>query len=162
MPKKLGFAWISKKAFQFLLCEAERAYPNETGGVFIGYWSTNSRDVVIVHVVGPGPGAVHSPKHFHPDSDYHMVQVAKHYEKSGRIHTYLGDWHTHPEGNADLSWSDRETLKKIASDKQSRAPTPIMGIMSGGDWSLQVWQYLPPRWRRLRGASTRALGLKIY
>src|SRR5665647_3839324 len=45
-----------------ILTEAQRALPNETGGVLLG-WSTDS-DIVITHAVGPGARAEHQPTRF--------------------------------------------------------------------------------------------------
>ena len=74
--------------------EARRCLPNETGGAFMGYWS-DPNTVVITDVIGPGPNAKHTRYSFHPDVEYHAAEIDRIYSQSGRINTYLGDWHTH-------------------------------------------------------------------
>ncbi len=119
--------------------EADDKYPNETGGIFFGYWS-DPREAVVSRVIGPGPEARHSPCSFEPDSDYQEFELSILYEKSGRLHSYLGDWHTHPTGPALLSTLDRETASTIAHYGEARAPFPLMGVMTWFDaWKLRVW-----------------------
>ena len=130
-------------AFDFMLSEARTRYPLETGGVLMGYWSLGYTALVITASTGPGPKAIHKKTEFIPDSDFHEAEISRFYIQSGRIHTYLGDWHTHPDGICHLSSKDRATLKRISRYKAARAPVPIMGILAGSsDWQLGVWCYL--------------------
>lgn len=137
--------------------EADRAAPFETGGVLLGYWTReptadDGGEVVVTAVIGPGPGAVHQRWVFMPDHDYHESEVERVYEVSGRQWTYLGDWHTHPDGPAHLSNKDRVTLRRIASAASARAPHPMMLLLAGGrPWRPYAWSaILGParRWRR--------------
>lgn len=111
-----------------LLCE--RAGKNEVGGVLMGYRSAS--DIVIVDVVGPGPAASLKPRRFVPDARWQNEEIARIYEDSGRIHTYLGDWHTHPGMLPYPSSRDKSTLKKIAESPESRAEEPVMLILGTG------------------------------
>lgn len=110
-----------------ILAEAQRALPNETGGVLLG-WSTDS-DIVITHAVGPGARAEHQPTRFLPDRDWQADEIARLYEESGRTIEYLGDWHTHPGGDPYPSALDSAALRRIALDEAARCPRPIMGIL---------------------------------
>jgi integrative and conjugative element protein (TIGR02256 family) len=142
MSKSLSItAWISKAALASMLKEANRCLPNETGGVFMGYWS-DSRSVVITNVIGPGPNARHCQYSFHPDVKYHDGEIERIYLRSSRLHTYLGDWHTHPKGSISTSRKDRKTLLAIAFDPWARAPRPLMGILAGRHgWTLAIWSW---------------------
>lgn len=138
-----------------MLLEAERAFPLETGGVMIGYWAESREEVVICQVTGPGPLAVHSEHSFAPDGDYQESEIARAYEESGRVHSYLGDWHTHPREGVYLSPKDVDTLRKISGFSEARAPVPIMAVLGGGepDWFLGAWCYVRGRceaftWKR--------------
>lgn len=141
LQKQIGEAWISKDVLAFMVEEFRRAYPKETGGVLIGYL-VGSKDAVITCAVGPGPCALHSDTRFVPDWSYHESEIARLYEQSARLHTYLGDWHSHPDSYTGLSPTDRRTLLKIAKHTDARVSTPLMGIVGGGDPPvLQIWQY---------------------
>jgi integrative and conjugative element protein (TIGR02256 family) len=146
LRKQIGTAWISKRALAFMAREFRRAFPEETGGVLVGYSTTGPEGVVITHAVGPGPCAMHGKRRFVPDWSYHESEVARLYEESGRLHTYLGDWHSHPNSCTRLSPTDRGTLSKIAKHTEARVTTPLMAIIGAGDpLTLQIWQYRPGR-----------------
>lgn len=123
--------------------EADHKAPNETGGILFGYWIDRFGEVVVSAVIGPGPDAEHEPSHFRPDSEYQEDELARLYEEYGRLHTYLGDWHTHPGGGAYLSRKDRRTLGRIARYEPARSPFPIMAVMAReeGDWTVTAWRW---------------------
>jgi integrative and conjugative element protein (TIGR02256 family) len=122
-----------------MMCEdAERSWPKETGGLLIGYWSNVQRVAVITSCTGPGPLAFHAESAFRPDSSYQERELARLYAESGGHWTYLGDWHTHPDGDALLSVVDGATLRTIARSKQARCPYPIMLIVARGE-EVAAW-----------------------
>lgn len=135
-------AWIARQALEAIYREAASFAPNETGGVLMGYWAEHWTEVVITDVIGPGPNAVHHSDEFVPDCDFQESAVAAAYEQSGRLATYLGDWHTHPGGATTLSRKDRRTLRAIARHRDARAPRPLMALLGGCQprWRLQVWR----------------------
>jgi integrative and conjugative element protein (TIGR02256 family) len=137
--------WCAQKAVHSMQAEADERWPLETGGVLLGYLSTATRQVVLTAAVGPGPNAQHFATGFIPDYDYQEREVADAYLASGRITTYLGDWHTHPNVRLRLSRTDGGTLRRIAAHKDARAANPLMVILAGypSRWSVGVWQ-----WRR--------------
>ncbi len=146
MRKQSGIAWVSERNLAEMVCEAERVSPDETGGALIGYWAEPYREAVITDVTGPGPNALHFPYNFLPDDEYQEAEIARLYHASGRLHTYLGDWHTHPRSSSDLSRLDRRTLRKVATHPEARAPVPLMAVLGGGPrWTLKVWKYVPTR-----------------
>lgn len=155
MQPAIGAVWIEQDLVDRLAAEADRLYPQETGGVFLGYWDADGPDAVITAIIGPGPDAVHRTHGFIPDYGYQETRIAEHYEASGRRHTYLGDWHTHPDTNhARLSWRDRRTLARIAAAPEARIPVPLMGVLTGGpeDWTATIWKgERRPRWNFLLG-----------
>jgi integrative and conjugative element protein (TIGR02256 family) len=134
----LETAWINQSALREIVSECERSLPNETGGCLIGYWA--DKEIVIAEMIGPGPNAVHGERHFEPDHEWQVSEIATRYERSNFTHTYLGDWHSHPQRPSVLSLRDMRTLRRIASYGPARAPIPIMGIIGGGDpWSVRIW-----------------------
>lgn len=165
--ERLGTAWVARAALDDMKGEADRVTPRETGGVLLGYWSRqptgeDAGEVVIAAVIGPGPGAVHQRWAFVPDHEHQESEIERVYEESGRCWTYLGDWHTHPDGPSRLSDKDRVTLRRIASAVDARAPNPVMLLLAGGQpWQACAWTGLvglPRRWRR---PSLQTLPLRI-
>ena len=139
-------AWLNRAAYAFLIGEANRAFPNETGGVLVGYRAENG-DLVINRAIGPGPRAVHSAKRFFPDHEWQCEQLDKLYIKSPQDLMYVGDWHTHPNGVPELSWLDRRTLRGIAMYTEACTLSPIM-MIGGGDiqsWNWKIHEYSDDR-----------------
>lgn len=112
--------------------EAQVRSPMETGGMLLGYVSPGrgTDQIVIDEIVGPGPRAIHERRRFEPDGAWQEARLADRYEASGRITTYLGDWHTHPDGAPTPSRRDRRTVRAIARSRAARAPRPLMFIMA--------------------------------
>lgn len=138
MPPELG-VWIASDALQAMFAEADTWAPEEVGGVLVGYW-VDPTEVVITDVVEAGPAATHSRVGFSPDADYQERRIAELYEASGRYHTYLGDWHSHPAGGLSLSSTDRKTARRIAHTRTARCPRPLMVVLAGqDDWHVAAW-----------------------
>lgn len=133
--------WLPKTALDQMTADADAWYGNETGGTFMGYWA--ARDTAVVTAIIPaGPNASRERSSFQPDQDWQQAEIAKHYENSGRLDTYLGDWHTHPdEDSGQLSWKDKACLKSIIRTPAARNSNPIMIIMCGRpqNWVPNAW-----------------------
>jgi len=112
--------------------------------VLLGYSAEDA--AVVADMVGPGPDALHGQSGFVPDADYQEVEIARRYEASGRVVTYLGDSHSHPHGLGRVSRLDLRTLHTIAREPAARVLAPIMLIVFDGDpWRLAAWIWSPIR-----------------
>lgn len=130
---------IADHVYNDLAKEAESWFPNETGGVLMGYW-TNSNEVIITNIIGPGPKAIHTLYSFLPDDEFQINAIADLYLKSEAKEKYLGDWHTHPNAEAYLSGTDKKTLKKITAYKPARLDKTLMMVMSiREDTNIKIW-----------------------
>jgi integrative and conjugative element protein (TIGR02256 family) len=140
-----GKAWLSAAIAHAMCDEADRTFPLETGGVLLGYWVDKSSELVISHAIGPGPRAINGAQSFVPDYKYQEAEVARLYAETGRVSTYLGDWHSHPLEGVYLSRRDLRTLRRIANHAEARAPLPVMIVIGGGapNWSFGIWRYAP-------------------
>jgi len=135
-----GTAWVDRKILAAMIAESNYWCPKETGGVLMGYWS--DRDVVITDIIGPGSKAIHRRYSFTPDALWQQHEIARIYEKTGRVHTYLGDWHSHPYGGRDLSVKDLEVMIRVATHEPARAVRPIFGIVyNNPKWELVIWRF---------------------
>lgn len=106
--------------------------------MLLGYWA--GVEVVVTDVVGPGPCAVHKPASFSPDHDWQLERLAETYTASGRVVTYLGDWHTHPGGAPAPSARDRRTMRRIRRSGRARQRRPLMVIVGPTPSSTpKVW-----------------------
>jgi integrative and conjugative element protein (TIGR02256 family) len=128
--------------------EAERTYPDESGGVLLGHRDiADPNSLQVLHQVGPGPKAIHKPYRFEPDSTWQAARIASAYSKSGRIATYLGDWHSHPRGSSKPSSLDNSTANEISKFAEARALHPLMLILYGQPRSWDIAVYRRRRWR---------------
>lgn len=128
--------------------EAERHFPNETGGVLLGFKDRHRNDQIqIVSQIGPGPKAVHKRFRFEPDSQWQRKHIAKAYFESGRILEYLGDWHSHPRGGGTPSSIDRATAKEISRFPAARVSNPLIVILHGQPEEWQLAAYCRQRWK---------------
>jgi len=120
--------------------EAEGHRPNETGGILLGH--QNGFDVVVRDVIDAGPGAVRTTTGMRPDHDYHVRAIQEAFEASDGAVTYLGDWHSHPDGSAAVSDRDRRTLRNIARERDAFCAEPTLLILASAEDG--VW--LPVAW----------------
>lgn len=142
-------AWISQSVLVRIRQEAEKKAPLETGGLLIGYVSTDDDDVVITDMIGPGPRAKHLKWTFRPDYIHHRKEVARIFDESEGDLTYLGDWHSHPSAPSYLSFLDKHALRNIARFPGNHINRPIMMVLGGVDrekrcvWTPCVWRISP-------------------
>lgn len=121
---------------------ANAHYPLETGGMLLGYRS-DAGDVVATAIIGPGPKAKHRRFRFAPDHSYQQDILETHFWRTDGTETYLGDWHTHPNGAAALSWLDKRVLARIAQTSSSGNAEPTMAVLAGQEekWELCAVRY---------------------
>lgn len=134
-------AWISSRSLDTLRGDADRFYPSETGGVLIGYWADEA-NVVITADVGAGPAAVHKRHSYGHDHDWEAAQIAIEYERSGRSHIYIGDWHTHPDASSGhLSGTDKRSLRRVLGSREARLCRALMMVLFGRPqgWRVDIW-----------------------
>ncbi len=128
--------------------EAGRSYPRETGGALLGYKAAEEESVIqVMAQTGPGINAKHKSHRFEPDGEWQQRRIAKAYRDSGRITTYLGDWHSHPGGTSAPSWTDRATSSKIARSAEGRSSDPLTVILFGEPEEWELVGYRRMRWR---------------
>lgn len=147
MHKPLKLVWVSAEQRDLMLAEANRMAPFETGGALMGYFGRDSSELVITDVIGPGPNATHTLTSFAPDLPFQHREIAKCYFASKRLHTYVADWHTHPDGPLSLSYKDKRSLMKVARCSEARLRVPTMLLLAGGGriWEFAAFQLIPSR-----------------
>jgi integrative and conjugative element protein (TIGR02256 family) len=119
---------IQAEQLDEMFVEGLRTFPLETGGILMGF--VTAERVVVTSVMGPGPRAIHRRHSFTPDAGWQQDRVAVLYERSGRRDTYLGDWHTHPDGGTRASFTDWIAALTIARSREARCPNPVMVVLA--------------------------------
>lgn len=132
--------WLPLNIRSDLCAEADDKHPLETGGILLGYRAEDEQHLVVTHMVGPGPRAVHGRDRYAPDYAYQTSEIARVYASVSGGVDYLGDWHTHPGAAPYMSRKDVATLRRIAAAKAARASRPVMLVLSPGpEWEPAAW-----------------------
>jgi len=102
-------------------------FPNEFGGIFVGYYSDNKKEAKIEDVLWPNQ-FINSPQTFiRVPNDINAALKRMYNESNGRL-IYLGEWHSHPLGPDSFSILDFEAIKSIAQDKKIKIDLPLLCI----------------------------------
>lgn len=134
--------WIAQQALRAILTETADKSPLETGGMLLGYCGQERTDVVITEATGPGPNARHRRYTFTPDGRWQQRRLAEAYEASGRVTTFLGDWHSHPGGQPLPSARDLKTARKVSRHKNARTPYPTTLIVGANDDDFTITTFV--------------------
>lgn len=108
----------------------------EAGGLLMGRYLLESRDVVVDAITVPEPGDKQSRHRFYRAHERHQAKLERAWEESAHTCTYLGEWHTHPEQNPTPSPIDRANwIRKLRTDDfGSHLFFLILGTESIGLW----------------------------
>jgi integrative and conjugative element protein (TIGR02256 family) len=99
----------------------------ETGGVLIGYRDADGI-VHVLEVTDAGPNAVETASRFERDRDYCQAKVDDAARRLGERGQYIGEWHSHLEGDPQPSARDIESLTGIAEAPNYLTDEPVMLI----------------------------------
>lgn len=125
--------YVCASAFQSICAECQCSSMKETGGILIGYETSNA--VVITNATGPGPKVIASRYHVELDLSY-IRSVAR--AANDRGLQYQGSWHKHLTEYMPIpSWADRQLLKHTANSSNYRLTTAIMIIAKAAPRTLQ-------------------------
>lgn len=120
--------WIPEYLFNDkFLQEITIHYPNETGGMLLGY--VNGHHRVVTHAIGAGPNAIHKPFRLVPDDKFQQVQLLEHFENTNGRESFLGEWHSHPNSTPEMSQTDRRTLNQVTLGSNNLPALPVMMII---------------------------------
>lgn len=120
---------ISQSILDEMYSKAFAAFPNETGGMFAGRISDDGHEALIEHLVMPSK-TESSHVSFMRETDG-MDQIWKELAEQGL--SYLGEWHTHPKGTTQYSYTDYQAMVGVANDRHVALATPLLFIISLND-----------------------------
>lgn len=98
--------------------------PNEFGGVLVGGYSATGEGAVISRIIVPTKyrSSGHS---FAPDA----ASINSQLQELPNELQYLGDWHSHPNGPAQPSPTDKRTIAQVARHPQVGIKSPLLLIV---------------------------------
>jgi integrative and conjugative element protein (TIGR02256 family) len=116
----------------------DAARKKEAGGVLLGRFIIDSKDVVVDEVTVPMPGDKRSRFRFFRKSKRHQAVIDHVWTKSERRVNYLGGWHTHPEPIPSFSRIDVIDWKKALRCEQFDSETLYFIVV--GTEQVCVWE----------------------
>lgn len=102
-----------------------RHLPAETGGFLIGLRRLNHIEVTDLTEQQPGDRA--SPISFLRNGKGHAASITRSWRNSGKTLTVVGDWHSHPIGDATPSHLDQNAWRALAHALHR----PVVGLIAG-------------------------------
>ncbi|MFJ8010620.1 Mov34/MPN/PAD-1 family protein [Streptomyces fagopyri] len=112
-------------------------HTTETGGILLGH---HAHDTVTVHHAGtPGPAAVRTPTYFLRDLAHAQALADGAFAADGSI--WVGEWHTHPTGQAVPSARDTATYQQLLDDPELGFHSVIAVILTRHEhhWVGVAW-----------------------
>lgn len=131
---KLGAAVVA----QMMGYAQDEPYKVEAGGILLGRYILNCKDVVVDRVTVPAPGDRMARFRFFRSAHFHQQKIDQAWRASKGTCNYLGEWHTHPQHNPEPSLTDLlEWLKKLWFDQFD---SDFLHFVIVGEDQVAVWQ----------------------
>lgn len=119
---------IAEELIEKMYLSAEAYYPNEFGGLLIGFYNKGNQNLVISDILLPNV-FTSTPVFFERRTD-DLFEKLKEYYKSEPSKFYVGEWHSHPNGGTTPSARDIKAMMQIHKDENVAIEKPILGILS--------------------------------
>jgi integrative and conjugative element protein (TIGR02256 family) len=105
----------------------KRAGRNETGGLLLGLAHRKRKIVYVTDVLPPSKDSEGTPYAFKRGVKDYPQRLDEIGARTGGLIGYVGEWHTHPDGAARLSSTDRDAVAAIRRHLDAAGiPTHIM------------------------------------
>ena len=110
---------------------ALKHYPNEFGGILVGYYSFDLQTLILTDILTPDVYKSYKTLFERGANGIKkkLVSLFKQKEK----HYYVGEWHSHPDASSMYSRTDLKAMKSIAESESVRILNPILLIVSIND-----------------------------
>lgn len=127
---------LSHKTFNHIQAQVATALPNETGGLLVGFIHYKRRIIYVTRALSPPPDSAGFPYAFKLGVQDVPEQLQEIYQRTGGVISYVGEWHSHPNGTEQLSGTDLAAVKQIAAHLQRAGiPAHVMIATTKGCYS---------------------------
>jgi integrative and conjugative element protein (TIGR02256 family) len=120
----------------------------ETGGSLLGGFDPAAGVVWVDEATGPPPDSLLSAVHFQHGTTGVEEHLAARRTATARMTTFVGMWHTHPDGPAAPSPTDEAGMRELVLPV-ANAPPRAMLLIAGGQperWRAWLEGGAPPDW----------------
>lgn len=108
----------------------------EAGGMLIGYETING-NIIIEYATEPFKKDIRSRFSFDRKDKKHNKILRSIWKTEGEIHSYIGEWHTHPEMYPKYSTQDKKNWIQIG-DKMNKVKFVHIIV---GNKAISLWEY---------------------
>jgi len=115
-------------------------YPNEFGGLLLGYYSEDYRTVLIIDTIVPQKYT--SSRYFFERGIKGLTTKLKSSFKRTPSLIYIGEWHTHPDNPPIPSETDLIALREIIQHSKVFITNPILLIIGMNNESYDLGFYV--------------------
>jgi integrative and conjugative element protein (TIGR02256 family) len=111
----------------------------ETGGLLLGQVDDACRCIWVDDASGPPPDSLLSAVHFDHGIEGVDDLIAYHRERTGKLTTFVGMWHSHPYGDAKPSATDKAAMAALITPVADGPRRALIVIVGGDDSSWPAW-----------------------
>ncbi|MGI8448856.1 MAG: ThiF family adenylyltransferase [Streptosporangiaceae bacterium] len=111
----------------------------ETGGLLLGQVDDACRCIWIDDVSGPPPDSLLSAVHFDHGIEGVAELIAYYRERTGKLTTFVGMWHSHPYGEAEPSATDKAAMAALVTPVADGPRRALVVIVGGNDRNWPAW-----------------------
>jgi len=131
---------IENTIIEEMLISARKHYPNEFGGLLIGFYTNENNDLVITDILAPKSFKA-SPLYFERETKdlQEELKCFYHYDPSKY---YVGEWHSHPNAGTRPSGEDIKAMKQISDCKEVSINKPVLCIIGYTKQDFQIQFHL--------------------
>ncbi len=136
---RLSWAAVSSMRAECRRGARVRGSDVETGGLLIGRIDDACRCVWIDGACGPPPDSRLSAFHLEHGVEGVPELIGHHRDRSAGESTYVGMWHSHPMGGAELSPTDRAAMHELVAASVGGPPRALLLILGGEERRWAAW-----------------------
>jgi Prokaryotic E2 family A/ThiF family/Prokaryotic homologs of the JAB domain len=132
---QLGDWTVSVRAPLLAAIEGDRGRAGglETGGILAGTWDRDRKIIYLVGHFDPPPDSQHEPTGFVRGMvGVHRTIMQIETSTAGNL-TYIGEWHTHPQGHISAPSSEDEYLLRWVHDALQWSDAPALILIAADD-----------------------------
>lgn len=132
---------LSNKLIKEISLICMKSYPNETGGIIIGSYSSDFNTATISTITDAPSDSKMGKTWFKRG----IIGLQELLDKkwSYQKEYYLGEWHFHPNGIPNPSHIDIQEMRKISKNPNYNCPEPILLIIGNRNdkWTLSIYVF---------------------
>lgn len=103
-------------------------YPNEFGGILVGYYSEDMSTCIVCETILPEKYK-NSKYYFVRGKEGLLEKLEIYFNQTPKL-IYVGEWHTHPDMSTNPSTTDKQALNEIADNDDVNIANPVLIILS--------------------------------